>query len=286
MDTVTLLAPAKINLSLDVGAVMPNGYHPVTTVMQAVSLCDTVCISRQGSEIRLTASDPTLACGEKNTAYRAARAFCEQTGLSQGLSIHLQKNIPMQAGLAGGSTDAAAVLKGCNRLFGNPLTAEQLHTLAASIGADVPFCLFGGTQLGTGIGTALSPAPAMPHCFIVIAKPDIGVSTAEAYLAIDQAPPATQQDTPAVLDALQRGDLSLLAAAVGNRFEQVLSLEPVQTLCAQMRQMGALSARMSGSGSAVFGLFDCEQQAARCAEHLSKTVFSVLCHPVASGWEG
>lgn len=286
MATITVLAPAKINLSLDVGAVMPNGYHPVTTVMQAVSLFDEVTVSRSAEQgIRLCCSDAALVCDRRNTALRAALAFEQRFGPLGGIDIYLKKGIPMQAGLAGGSTDAAAVLTALNRLFGSPFSLSALCEMASSVGADVPFCLQGGTQLATGIGTTLSPAPPMPDCALVIAKPAIGVSTAEAYKAIDAAP-LCDGTTPAMLAALQSGDIGAVAAALGNRFEKALALPQVSALRDAMLQMGALGAQMSGSGSAVFGIFDNEQKAAACAQALSQQVFVAVCRPLPHGTEG
>ncbi|MBR7092624.1 MAG: 4-(cytidine 5'-diphospho)-2-C-methyl-D-erythritol kinase [Clostridia bacterium] len=284
--TVTVAAPAKINLSLDIGCRQPDGYHPVQTVMQAVSLCDTVRVSlAPGSGLELTCSDPALPCDGGNTACRAAAVFAAARGAAGRIAIHIEKRIPAQAGLAGGSTDAAAVLTALNRLTGSPFDEPALARMAAAVGADVPFCLRGGTCLATGIGTVLSAAPPLPDCCILLAKPPEGVSTADAYAAADQAPPAKADGTPAVLAALRRHDLTAVGAALSNRFAQVLSLPRGGQLCALMRQAGAAGACLSGSGSAVFGLFAREADAAACAAALPADCFTALCRPHRAGAE-
>ena len=280
---MTVKAPAKINLSLDVGPRRADGYHPIRSVMQAVTLFDTVRLERIADGIELSASDPALPCGEENTAHRAARAFAAATGYVGGVRIRLEKNIPMQAGLAGGSADAAAVLAGLNRLAGDPLPLPELCRLAAGIGADVPFCLVGGTQLAEGIGERMTPAPPMPDGWIVLAKPPVGVSTGAAYAAVDALPPAEREGTPALLQALASGELPRVAAALDNRFMAAVALPEVAALCRAMRMCGALGAAMSGSGSAVFGLFDGADAANACAQQLQGQAQTFVCRPCRGG---
>ena len=268
-----LSAPAKLNLSLDILGRREDGYHELSMVMLAVSLCD-------GLELDLTprpgvlfsCSDPDVPGGEKNTACRAAALFLERAGLAEttGVRIFLEKRIPSQAGMGGGSADAAAVLRGLNELTGFPLSQEELAALGLRVGADVPFCLAGGICLAQGVGERLSPAPELPPCAIVVCKPPIGVSTAEAFRRADERTDGGKDYTGAVLSALRAGSLEAVGRTLGNDFEDVMRLPEVEAIKERLLRAGAAGACMTGSGSAVFGLFADGDAAKACALSLGE----------------
>lgn len=277
-----LSACAKVNLSLDVLGRREDGYHELSMVMLAVTLADGLELSLAEPGVVLTCSDPSVPCGEKNTVFRAASLFLERAGLAEttGARIHLKKTIPSQAGLGGGSADAAAVLRGLNLLTGDPLSEEELFSIGLRVGADVPFCLAGGIRLARGVGELLSSAPPVPPCHIVVCKPPVSVSTAEAFRLADERPGGGNDYTAAVLKALKEGSLSVLGAALGNDFEDVLRLPEVDAVKAAMLDFGAAGACMTGSGSAVFGLFAGLETAMFCAAELKKSFpETFLCRP-------
>lgn len=264
-EKLTIEAHAKINLTLDVTGKLPNGYHTVQMVMQSVGLCDQVTLNKTGSDqIKMACDWADLSAGEDNLAIRAARLFCAETGLqSGGVEISLEKHIPMQAGMAGGSADAAAVLLGMNTLFEAGCSIDALCTIGVKLGADVPYCIRGGTMLAEGIGEMLSPLPPMPPCTVLICKPPVGVPTPDVYRAIDAAPIAEHPNTQAVIKALRDCDLRRIGSLLCNVMEPVTAGRyPVITEIREtMLQNGALGARMSGSGSAVFGLYESPEDA-------------------------
>ena len=273
-NQITLKAYAKINLTLDVTGKLPNGYHTVRMVMQSVGLCDLVTLTRTDSgKISMSCDRADLSSGEDNLAVRAVRLFCAEAGLQEcGVEIALEKRIPMQAGMAGGSADAAAVLRGMNALFDAGLSTDALCEMGVKLGADVPYCIRGGTMLAEGIGEVLSPLPPMPVCTVLICKPPVGVPTPEIYRAIDAEPIAAHPDTDAMIEALRDRDLHRIGALLCNVMEPVTAGRyPVITdICETMRQNGALGARMSGSGSAVFGLYENPEQAQNAFRLLSE----------------
>lgn len=284
--TVSVLAPAKINLTLDVTGRRPDGYHEIKSVMQAVDLADTVTLTLNDSgRITLDVGGAPVPDDKKNTAFAAALAFFERIGRRDfGVHITLQKRVPMQAGMAGGSADAAGVLVGLNALTGAGLSTEELCAVGAKVGADVPFCVLGGTALATGTGTRLKPLPAMPDCYIVAAKPPVGVSTAVAYQAIDNAPMLYRPDTDGMKRALQQGRLDRVGKLLCNVFEHALALPEVEQLVTAMRAFAPLGCCMTGSGSVVFALFADKAQAEDCAAELQKTYTEVfVCHPYSAG---
>lgn len=283
---VTVKAAAKINLMLDIVERLENGYHSLWMVMQSVDLYDTVTVERTGTgAIRLACSDTRLPADESNLAFKAARAFFDATGVpNSGVSITVEKKIPFAAGLAGGSADAAAVLLALDRLFEMNLKQRVLNKIGLTLGADVPFCLQGGTMLAQNIGELLTPVPELPDCFIVLAKPAQGISTAQAYHLCDTASNLRAPDKRGMLSALLAEDLKGAARLVGNVFEQVIDVPERVAIKAVMRECGALGCCMSGSGPTVFGLFDAEQEAACCAEKLRAIVPEVfVCRPVEEG---
>ena len=284
---VTVEAPAKINLTLDVVGRRDDGYHLVETVMQAVDLCDRVTVRRtdKPGAVSLLCDDARVPDGPDNTAVRAAAAFFAACGLpNPGVEIGLRKRIPLQAGLAGGSADAAGTLVALDRLMDTRMTAAELCAVAETVGADVPFCVLGAAAYAEGIGTILTPLPSLPDCAVVIAKPLDGVSTAEAYRLVDRAALTRRPPTGAAVDAVCAGDLAAVAHGLCNVFEEALALPEVAAIGQVMREHGTLGCRMTGSGSAVFGLFDNEEAARRCAAALRRDYDEVFqCRPCPHG---
>ena len=291
MKTITELAYAKINLHLDITGILQNGFHSVRTVMQTVSLCDTVTLTeRKDGELTVECDDPTIPSGKDNLAYRAARAFCRELGRDVGADIFIEKRIPMAAGLAGGSADAAAVLRGMNTLCDSPMSQEQLCRIGSTLGSDIPFCIVGGATLAEGKGDLLSAFPRMPDCAIVIAKGGEGVSTPEAYGMLDSLyggfvspechPPVS---TLPLEKAISDGEVSAVANRIYNIFERpILSVRPVAAkIKSLMLKNGALGAMMSGSGPSIFGIFentDAAQSAVTAIEQIG--VKAHICRPV------
>ncbi len=280
---VTVAAPAKINLTLEITGRRPDGYHTVEMVMQAIDMTDTVSVEESPSGLVLEVSDPTLPADESNTAYKAAKLYCEAAGIPPHFRLSVTKTIPMQAGLAGGSADAAGTLVALNALCDHRLSLEELMAVAAKVGADVPFCLVGGTRLATGIGTDLSLLPAMPDGWIVVAKPAVGVSTADAYRAVD-AKTFDTKNADGMQKALKSGDVAAIGREMYNRFAMVMPIPEVERLVDRLKQMGACGACMTGSGSAVIGLFDSESAATAAAAGLRKECDTVaVCRPSSHG---
>lgn len=266
---IVLSAPAKINLLLDIIKLLPNGYHSLFMVMQTVDLCDEVEVSlRDDGKITLECSEKALPTDEKNIAYKAAVKFFEVNNLSFGADIKLTKKIPFEAGLAGGSTDAAAVLKALNTLCETNLSNEELCKIGVKLGADVPFCIHGGTMLAQDIGQVLSPLPKLPECYIVLVKPEAGVSTKEAFAAFDSCENIRHPDCAAMLHAAANGNFEGIVANVGNVFEQFIEVPQRADIKAFMRECGSLACCMSGSGPTVFGIFDSKEKAEKCIEKI------------------
>lgn len=278
---IIALAPAKINLSLDVTGKRADGYHTLQTVFQAIDWYDRIVVESVSERDTLTfsCSDKALET-ESNTAYKAAMLFQRVTNFSDGISVTVEKSIPQQAGLAGGSADAAGVLAALNALANYPLSEEKLLELGEEIGADVPFCLRGGTALGVGTGTELTPLSPLSPCYIVTAKPQGGVSTPQAYALLDHAKQLFHPDVDGMCAALQAGDADGVFSRVGNSFEQPLALPETEPICRTMREHGAKAAALSGSGSAVFGIFLQKEAARHCADILQKKYPQTrLCQP-------
>lgn len=285
---LALEARAKINLALDVLYKRPDGYHEVAMVMQSVTLADRVVIE-PAEEISVFADMADLECGPDNLAYRAAALLRRHTGVSLGARIHLEKNIPLAAGLAGGSADAAAVLRGLNTMWQLGLTASELEVLGAMLGSDVPFCLRGGTALATGRGEILTPLPAPPPLWVVLAKPQIAVSTAWVYGNYRSELVTAHPDIGGITASLSRGDLPGLATRLANVLETVtVAAHPeIATLKAAMLEHGAMASLMSGSGPTVFGLTESRQQAQEIAQALERaTTAWVAVTQTAGEWGG
>lgn len=282
--TFSVNAYAKINLTLDITGKRKDGYHLLRMVMQSVSLCDKLVITDSGSGISVITSHDEIPCNEENTAYKAAAAFFEYTGAASNLTIHIQKVIPSQAGLGGGSADAAAVLLALNKMHNTGMTKETLCQIGLKVGADVPFCIIGGTRFAEGIGDKLSPLLALPPCHIVICKPPVEVDTKKAYALADAAAKKESGFTSSMLHAVRVGDLRAVAQNLGNEFEQVMHLAEVDHIKDAMKQCGALGACMTGSGSAVFGIFEDLSKAVSCQSELGEVYPEVfVCEPVTSG---
>lgn len=269
---ITLKAPAKINLYLDVGARRPDGYHDIKSIMHTVDLCDTVTVDTDRDGIFLTCSDTSLPTGRENLAYKAAEVFFEKSGINAAAQIHIEKKIPVCGGLAGGSTDAAAVLKGLNEAFDYPFSSDTLFRLGAALGADVPFCINGGCALCEEIGDRLTKLTTLSGVCCVIAKGGEGVCTASAYADIDSRFGGSLNkdfgNFTAVLSAVKNGDVKGVCDYAYNIFEEVVlpRHSTAQRLKTEFERHGAMLSMMSGSGPSVFALFDSEKQSAKAAE--------------------
>lgn len=276
----TVFAYAKINLSLDILGTRPDGYHEVQMLMQSLTLHDTITLEVQPSPgVFLACSEPSLPTDERNLAYRAATLFLSAYAPSYGAMLHLEKKIPSAAGLAGGSSDAAAVLRGLNVMFGSPASDAALSSLGLQLGADVPYCLLLGTALSEGIGERLTPLPAAPACYCLLVKPAAGASTKQVYTDYDALAETTEilhPDTKGLLDALAAGDYTGLASRLCNVLEPVtLRLVPeIADLKETLYSLGADGALMSGSGPTVFGLFSSEAAAKNAEAHFLRTGYA------------
>lgn len=274
-NSVTVLAPAKLNLALDVVGLLPNGYHDLDMTMQTITLYERVVL-RRSPYLRLTLPGSTVAPNEKNTAIKAALAFFHYTGLLAGVEITIHKNTPVRAGMAGGSADAAAVLVGLNELYGAKLSMSELCALGAKIGADVPFALMGGTCRVKGVGDLIKALPPCPECWFTVVMPDYGVSTPEAFAAYDKVGSSIHPDCEAQEKAIRAEDLDAVCAAAGNALEECSGAKDTQTIKELLKEHGAVTALMTGSGAAVFGIFRDEaaaQAAAAAAKQRWKQVY-------------
>ena len=259
MDSIREKAWAKLNISLDVTERRSDGYHDMCMVMQTVSIFDELelCLNDTG-RVQVKSNFSFIPADERNLAAKAALCFFEAVGLQgQGLLVTLRKSIPVGAGMAGGSADAAAVLRALNRLLDNPLTAAELETLSAKVGSDVPFCVRGGTVLATGRGEKLESLPALPKCKFVVCKPEFSISTPELFRKLDQTGLRCHPDTAGIVAALEAGELEPIARRMYNVFEEVddRRLRTVKEIKGTLLDCGALGAIMTGTGSAVFGVF-------------------------------
>ncbi|MBE6881903.1 MAG: 4-(cytidine 5'-diphospho)-2-C-methyl-D-erythritol kinase [Ruminococcaceae bacterium] len=256
MNSISIKAPAKLNLFFDITGKLENGYHEVSSVMQTIDLFDYVKIQK-AEKISVRCSRSELD-GEKNIAYKAAKLFFEKSGIPFGAEIYIEKHIPSEAGMAGGSADAAAVLFGLNRIFEEPFSEEDLCSIGAECGADVPFSLVGGTKLAEGIGEELSALPNIPDCWFVIVKPDFGMSTPESYRYYDEhgifglEHPKSQ----VILDSLENKDLNTLCGGLCNMLEYTVENPLIEEIKSMLKKLGAIGSAMTGSGTAVFGIFD------------------------------
>lgn len=288
MEKMELRALGKINLGLDVLDRRENGYHDVRMVMQTVYLYDLITLKKKEEPgIELTTNLSFLPVNENNLAYRAAKLLMDEFGLPGGLLIRLEKHIPVAAGMAGGSSNAAAVLYGMNRLFSLGLTEKELMERGVTLGADVPYCILRGTVLAEGIGEILTPLPPMPRCQILLAKPPVNVSTRMVYEKLDACQIVNHPDIDGLIRGLQDQDLGKVASSMGNVLEEVTIGEypVIDEIKRIMRESGALNAMMSGSGPTVFGIYadraKARAAAARIREQkLAKQVYVTNVHNV------
>lgn len=273
MDKMNLKALGKINLGLDVLGRRENGYHDVRMVMQTVYLYDQICMEKKKeSGIEIKTNLYYLPVNENNLAYKAARLLMDEFGIEEGIKVGLEKHIPVAAGMAGGSSDAAAVLFGINRMFGLGLSTEELMERGVSIGADVPYCVMRGTVLAEGIGERLTPLPALPRCAVLLAKPPVAVSTKLVYEKLDSREILKHPNIDGLIEGLKNGSLCEVAAHMGNVLEDVTASEypVIERIKNAMKEEGALNAMMSGSGPTVFGLFDDKRKAKQVMQKIKK----------------
>ena len=284
--SLELKALAKINLGLDVLGRRENGYHDVRIVMQTIYLYDKVTLNKtEEPGIQLKTNLSYLPVDDKNIAYKAAKMLMEEFNIEDGIEIILDKHIPVAAGLAGGSSNAAAVLVGMNRLFQLGLSQQELMDRGVKLGADVPYCVMRGTVLAEGIGEILTPLTPMPKCFVLVAKPGISVSTKTVYEKLDAKEIEDHPDIDGIIEGLDEGDLNKVAASMGNVLERV-TIEDypiIDEIKNVMKEEGALNAMMSGSGPTVFGIFDDKAMAKQAEQkirqlELTKQVYVVNVH--------
>lgn len=270
MDSYQIKAFAKINLGLDVVRRLENGYHEVKMVMQTVGIYDELTLTRTQEGITVTTDNEELPTDENNLIYKAAKIMMEEYHIPSGIHIHLKKNIPVAAGMAGGSTDAAATFKGINRMFDLDCTLEELMRLGVRVGADVPYCVLGGTALAEGIGEKLTSLNPAPDCYVLVAKPDISVSTKYVYEHLDAEGIEQHPDIDGMVEAIWEESLQGILDRMGNVLERVTveKYPVIDRLKHRMRELGALNSLMSGSGPTVFGIFINERMAREAFEQM------------------
>ena len=273
MQSVQERAYAKINIGLDVLRRRPDGYHEVKMIMQTVDIYDDLLLEKTSAPgIYLQTDNEELPTGQDNLICRAAALLMKEKGISEGVKITLTKRIPIAAGMAGGSSDAAAAMRGLNALFDMGCPVEELQRLGVKLGADIPYCIVGGTMLSEGIGEMLTPLPAPPDAHLVAAKPDINVSTALVYGNLHVERLKDHPDIDGMVQALSAGSLSGICDRLGNVLETVTAAEypVIEEIKDVMRSQGAQNALMSGSGPTVFGIFTDRKQAEAAAEAIEK----------------
>ena len=267
MDRLDLNALGKINLGLDVLGKRENGYHDVRMVMQSVYVYDRISVEKKREAgIELSTNLGYLPVNENNLAYKAAKLLMDEFSIREGVRIHLEKHIPVAAGMAGGSSDGAAILHGLNRMFELGLTKEDLMKRGVELGADVPYCIMRGTALAEGIGEILTPLPKIPKCFALIAKPPIIVSTKTVYEKLDALEIVDHPDIDGIIAGLEEGSLEQICACMGNVLEKVTieDYAVIEEIKKVMKENGAINAMMSGSGPTVFGIYK-ERKKAKAA---------------------
>ena len=281
MDTLTRKAYAKINLGLDVLRRREDGYHEVKMIMQTVDIYDVLTFVKAPADVfRLSVDSAQIPDDDNNLVLKAASLLFATAGIDAGVEVTLQKNIPVAAGMAGGSTDAAATLIGLNALYDLRFTTEQLQEIGVKLGADIPYCIMGGTALSQGIGEILRPLPAPPRAHLVIAKPDLMISTKYVYENLHANSLKVHPNIDGMIEALSNRDLIKICSLMGNVLETVTEKEnPIITQIKDlMKEQGATGALMSGSGPTVFSIFTEEEKARSCfqkiqEENLAKQLF-------------
>lgn len=283
---VKVKAFAKINLMLDIINRRPDGYHDLFMIMQSIDIHDTVTVTENKSrKITITCNLNDIPLDEKNIAHKAAKAFFKAAKVkNKGINIDLQKRIPHAAGMAGGSADGAAVIVALNKLCGTELSEDELCKIGVAIGADVPFCITGGTLLAQGIGDVLNPVKPLRQCYIVIAKPDYAVNTGEAYRQFDINGKNRTPDKLGMLFAMQSRDLKEISSKMENVFEQFIEVPNRIDIKEIMKNNNALGVCMSGSGPTVFGIFENKEDAVKSADELKVFAKDIaVCRPVNKG---
>ena len=287
MNTITEKAYAKLNISLDVSKAREDGYHDMVMVMQTVSLCDELSITLdQTGVVRAEADLRYIPRDDRNLAVKAAKLYFAKTGREgTGAVIRMKKRIPVGAGMAGGSSDAAAVIRALSRNFGQELKKDEMMALAEQTGSDVAFCVLGGTALAEGRGEILTPLRDMPDCTIVICKPDYSISTPELFRAIDREKLRVHPDTAGILEAIREGNLAQICRRMYNVFEDVPDrrMKIISGIKNRLINKGAEGAVMTGTGSAVFGIFTDENTAKKACSAMAKEVpFTCLAKPIGA----
>ncbi len=283
---IKVKAYAKINLMLDIIYKRTDGYHDLFMIMQSIGIYDTVTVRETKSKkITITCNIDDIPLDEHNIAYKAAAEFFSSTKIkNKGINIDIVKRIPHAAGMAGGSADGAGVLVALNELTGAGLTEDELCAIGVKIGADVPFCIKGGTLLAQGIGDVLNKVKSLRKCYIVIAKPDCSVNTAYAYKQFDDCGKEHTPDKLGMLYAMQSRDLNEICSKMENVFEQFIAVDNKVEIKEVMRNNGSLGVCMSGSGPTVFGIFDDKEKAAKCALELKSLAKDIaVTQPVSKG---
>ena len=279
-------AAAKINLMLDILKKLDNGYHSLFMIMQSVDLYDTVSVEKNSeNKIIIKCDTDGVPCNEKNIAYKCAVAFFDALSIDdRGITIEIEKEIPMAAGTAGGSADGAAVIYCLDKIYNTNLSTKELCEIGAKVGADIPFSLVGGTAIALGTGTIIAPVKDLPECYIVLCKPDQDVSTPEAYAEFDSLNRVRHLDRISMVDAVADGDYYKICKLCGNVFEQAVEVPKRPHIKGVMRKSGADACVMSGSGPTVYGIFNDRDKAEDAYDKLSKKYDSVyLCKPAKCG---
>ena len=277
---------AKINLMLDILKKLDNGYHSLFMVMQSVDLFDTIVVEKnEENKIIIKCDTEGVPCNEKNIVYKCATAFFDALSIDdRGITIVIEKNIPMAAGTAGGSADGAGILYCLNKLYNTNLSQKELCEIGGKVGADIPFCLVGGTAITLGTGTIVAPVKDLPDCYIVLCKPGQDVSTPEAYAQFDELPRVRHLDRISMVDAMVSGDFDKICSLCGNVFEQAVEVPKRPHIKGVMRKSGSDACVMTGSGPTVFGIFSDKEKAEDAFNKLSKKYENVyLCKPVSQG---
>ncbi len=275
---IQLICPSKINLTLGITGVRQDGYHTLCSVMQSIGIFNEVRVSlRDEPGITLTSDDPQLPTDKANTAYRAAMYFTDEFHTKEGAVLHIIKTVPYQAGMGSASADAAGVLYGLSRLYDLDPYSDKIREIATKVGADVFYCLRGGTMLAEGIGELLTPLPPLPSCGILLVKPREGASTPAIFKTYDQLEyPPTQPNTKGIIEGLKAGSLAMIAANIGNVLECCALGESTPKIKEAMTLSGCLGTAMTGSGTAVFGIYESVEDAKKAA----------LCFDAESCWVG
>ena len=277
---------AKINLMLDILKKLQNGYHSLFMIMQSVDLYDTITVEKNNeNKIVIKCDTDGVPCNEKNIAYKCAKAFFNACNIQeQGITIEIEKNIPMAAGTAGGSADGAGVLYCLNKIYDTNFTQKELCEIGSKVGADIPFSLTGGTAITLNTGDVIAPVKDLPECYIVLCKPDQDVSTPEAYAQFDALSRVRHLDRVSMIEAVANADYEKICAYCGNVFEQAVEVPKRPHIKGIMRKCGADACCMSGSGPTVFGLFSDKEKAEDCYNKLTKKYNNVyLCKPTNKG---